>query len=203
MIKHTRPAELFQNNLKSFMFQNNISHQHIVIVDYDERWNESFQVESDKLKTLLSDLLIQTHHIGSTSVTGLAAKPVIDLLLEVTDVSAIDKIQTTITESGYQFWGEYGLAGRRFLTKGTDPRTHNIHCYDTGNTEVDRHLAFRDYLRTHPGVASEYEDLKKKLAANCNHNIEKYCQGKDAFIKHHQEHALKYIASLQEESTGE
>ena len=107
----------------------------------------------------------------------------------------LDDLQSTIIASGYQFWGEYGLAGRRYLTKGTDPRTHNIHSFESGNAELHRHLAFRDYLRAHPDVAADYERLKRRVAIECNHDIDKYCEGKDPFIKHHQQLALKYIST--------
>ena len=174
---------------------NNIRHNHIVIAEYDQAWTDSFHHEVNCLQRLMGDILVQAHHIGSTSVPGLAAKPVIDLLLEVTDVRELDDLQSTIIASGYQFWGEYGLPGRRYLTKGIAPRTHNIHSYASGNSELDRHLAFRDYLLAHPDVASDYESLKRHLAAECNHDIDKYCEGKDTFIKHHQRLALEYVAS--------
>ena len=174
---------------------NNIRHKHIAIAEYDPAWIDSFQREVTCLQRLMGDILIQAHHIGSTSVPGLAAKPVVDLLLEVTDVGQLDDLQSTIIASGYQFWGEYGLAGRRYLTKGTDPRTHNIHSFESGNAELHRHLAFRDYLRAHPDVAADYERLKRRVAIECNHDIDKYCEGKDAFIKHHQQLALKYIST--------
>ena len=178
------------------MTPNDLDKNYILIVDYDEQWIESYEREAETLKNLLSDLLIQPHHIGSTSVKGLAAKPIVDILLEVSEVSAIDALKTTIIENGYQFWGEYGLAGRRFLTKGTAPRTHNIHCYESNDPEGDRHLAYRDYLRAHSDIAAKYESLKRQIAANCNHDIEKYCAGKDPFIKHHQKLALDYVGAL-------
>ena len=174
---------------------NNIRHKHIAIAEYDPDWIDSFQREVICLQRLMGDILIQAHHIGSTSVPGLAAKPVVDLLLEVTDVRELDDLQSTIIASGYQFWGEYGLPGRRYLTKGTDPRTHNIHSFELGNPELHRHLAFRDYLCAHPDVAADYESLKRRLAVECNHDIDKYCDGKDAFIKHHQRLALEYVSS--------
>ena len=173
---------------------NNIRHNHIVIAEYDQAWIDSFQREVICLQRLMGDLLVQAHHIGSTSVPGLAAKPVVDLLLEVTDVKKLDDLQATSISHGYQFWGEYGLVGRRYLTKGTDPRTHNIHSYTSGDSALHRHLAFRDYLRAHPDVAADYVSLKRRLAAECNHDIDKYCDGKDAFIKHHQQLALEYVS---------
>ncbi|MDB4862192.1 GrpB family protein [Pirellulaceae bacterium] len=187
----------------SFLYSKNVCHQHVVIVDYDQRWIESYQRESENLKEILGTILIAVHHIGSTSVNGLAAKPVVDILLEVSSVIEIDNIQAAIRNRGYQFWGEYGITGRRYLTKGTDPRTHHIHSYKAGDKEIDRHLAYRDYLRTHPTVAAEYESLKRRVASQCNHDIEKYCAGKDAFIKHHEQLALKYAATLKSKSSGE
>ncbi|HCA50154.1 MAG TPA: hypothetical protein DEP12_07100, partial [Planctomycetaceae bacterium] len=84
---------------------NNIRHDHIVIAEYDQAWIDSFQREVICLQRLMGDLLVQAHHIGSTSVPGLAAKPVVDLLLEVTDVKKLDDLQATSISHGYQFWG--------------------------------------------------------------------------------------------------
>ena len=187
----------------SLLHSKNVRHKHVVIVDYDQRWVESFQQESENLKKMLGTIIIEAHHIGSTSVKGLAAKPVVDILLEVSSVVEIDNLQAAIKNSGYQYWGEYGITGRRYMTKGTERRTHHIHSYEAGNKEIDRHLAYRDYLRKHPTIAAEYEALKRRVASQCNHDIEKYCDGKDAFIKHHEQLALKYIASLKSKSSGE
>ncbi len=185
------------------MTEDNIPHQQVIIVEHRREWAQQYQSQVQQLQTLLGDCLIQAHHIGSTSVENLAAKPVVDILLEVTSASAVDSHQTTLIERGYQYWGEYGISGRRYFTLGTLPRLFNIHSFQTGSIEVSRHLAFRDYLRSSPEIARQYETLKRQIANQCNHDIERYCQEKDAFIKHHQAIALKWFASLQQETAGE
>ncbi len=165
------------------MTSENIRHKEVIIVDYDPQWIGQYKQQVDVLKHLLGSVLIRSHHIGSTSVPGLAAKPVVDILLEITSVEDFDNLQEKLIESGYQFWGDYGIPGRRYITLGTDPRKFNIHSFESHSPEIQHHLAFRNHLRNNSEVAREYEALKRKVAAGCNHDIEKYCKGKDGFIK--------------------
>jgi GrpB-like predicted nucleotidyltransferase (UPF0157 family) len=101
--------------------------------EYSPDWPLEFQREAERLKPLLGESLIAVHHIGSTSVPGLAAKPIIDLLPVVHDIAAVDNRSRAMEEAGYQAWGEYGLPGRRFFTKDCGEfRTHNIHMKSIG-----------------------------------------------------------------------
>ena len=95
---------------------------------------------------------------------------------------------------GYEAMGECGIARRRYFRKGGDERTHQIHAFLQGDDHVHRHLAFRDYLRTHPAVCREYAELKQAVAASCQHDIERYCAGKNAFVKEHEANALRWLA---------
>jgi len=83
---------------------------------------------------------------------------------------------------GYEPKGENGLPGRRFFQKGGDSRTHHIHFYEIGNTEIERHLAFRNYLRTHPDAVKKYGSLKKELAQRFPNDIEAYISGKEHLV---------------------
>src|SRR5262245_48196142 len=85
--------------------------------DYSPTWPDEFNQEAERLKTLLGDRLTAVHHIGSTSVPGLAAKPIIDLLPLVRSIESIDSLTPRLEQAGYQAWGEYGLVGRRYFTK--------------------------------------------------------------------------------------
>ena len=163
----------------------------IQVVEYDPSWPKRFTEESNLLRETLGDIATAVHHIGSTAVPGLAAKPIIDILIEVTDLATLDARNRDMELSGYEAKGEFGIPGRRYFRKGGDNRTHQIHAFVTGDTNVSRHIAFRDYLRSNAHVAGEYGALKKKVAETCDNDIEKYCDGKDAFIKHHEEIAVE------------
>ncbi len=155
----------------------------IEVIDYDPVWREKFEAERKMLGQILSDVAIKIHHIGSTAVPGLAAKPIIDILMEVTSLEALDRLNPQMISKGYEPRGEYGIAGRRYFIKGGEDRTHHIHAFARGDFNLVRHLAFRDYLRIHPRIAWEYGELKKKIAKNCRNNMERYCNGKDDFVK--------------------
>jgi GrpB-like predicted nucleotidyltransferase (UPF0157 family) len=152
--------------------------------EYSPEWPLEFEREAARLKALLGDELIIAHHIGSTSIPGLAAKPIIDLLPLVRDITRIDDLTPVMEAAGYKAWGEYGLPGRRYFTKDRgEYRTHNIHIYQIDNPDVERHLAFCAYLRHHEPARKEYEALKREVYALHPANVAEYNNGKNAWIK--------------------
>ncbi len=152
--------------------------------DYDCEWPAQFALEATRLQQLLGDEIVIVHHIGSTSVPGLASKPIIDLLVEVRDIVRIDALTGRLQEAGYRAWGEYGLPGRRFFTRDRGPyRTHNIHMYQVGDPDLERHLAFCAYLRAHSDTAAEYAALKRECYARFPANVECYNDCKNDWIK--------------------
>lgn len=169
----------------------------VEVVDYNPEWPILFREEAEKIKGILGDELIEIHHIGSTSVENLKAKPVIDIMPVVRDITKIDACNEAFERLGYEPKGEFGIAGRRFFRKGIEVRTHHVHIFDISNSkEVKRHLAVRDYLRTHPQEAFEYGQLKSKLADLYPSDIEAYCNGKDAFVKELERKALNWYEEL-------
>ena len=84
---------------------------------------------------------------------------------------------------GYQAWGEFGIPGRRYFPKGHTLRTHQVHIFQSGDAQIARHLNFRDYMRSHPTEAKQYEALKIDLAQRFRYDIDGYTTGKDAFIQ--------------------
>jgi GrpB-like predicted nucleotidyltransferase (UPF0157 family) len=168
----------------------------IKVVDYDPKWPIVFESERLLLQHTLGPIVEGIHHIGSTSVEGLAAKPIVDILLEAKSLELLDNSKLIFKSLGYEVMGEYGIPGRRYYRKGGDIRTHQIHAFKTGDENVHRHLAFRDYLKVHPEVQLEYQNLKFELAKSCNNDIECYCDGKDDFVKKHEARALEWIANI-------
>ncbi|TYP54205.1 GrpB family protein [Thermosediminibacter litoriperuensis] len=165
----------------------------VVVTEYNPMWPVMFEAEAAEIKKIFGHELIAIHHIGSTSVPGMKAKPIIDIMPVVRDINAVDKFNDKMIELGYEPMGEFGLPGRRYFRKGGDNRTHHVHIYQFDNTtEVERHLAFRDYLREHKDAAEEYGKLKEKLAKRFPDDIEAYMDGKDQFVKELEHKALKW-----------
>ncbi|WP_035991365.1 GrpB family protein [Leptolyngbya sp. KIOST-1] len=152
--------------------------------DYSPEWPHAFEQAAAQLRSLLGDDLIAIHHIGSTSVPGLAAKPIIDLLPVAQSIEAIAAQTPQLEAAGYLAWGEYGLPGRRYFTRDRDGyRTYNIHIYGQGDPDIDRHLAFRDYLRAHSPVRDEYAAVKRAAYAQHPTDIGGYSDSKHDWIQ--------------------
>lgn len=150
----------------------------VEVMPYSESWNRDFEKEAVVLRGIFGAEMIEIHHIGSTSVQGLSAKPIIDIMPVVKDISKIDQYNGRMAAIGYEAKGENRIARRRYFQKGGDERTHHVHIYEVGSSEIERHLAFRNFLQTHPEKAKVYGDLKDKLAQQFPYDIEAYINGK-------------------------
>lgn len=124
----------------------------VEVCSYNEKWVLMFAEKAEKLKQILGNEIVEIYHIGSTSVQWLMAKPIIDIMPVVYDIHIVDSYNDEMEKIGYKFKGENGIPGRRYFQKGEDNRTHHVHIYQVGSPEINRHLAFRDYLRNHPDV---------------------------------------------------
>jgi GrpB-like predicted nucleotidyltransferase (UPF0157 family) len=141
-----------------------------------------FKEEAERLNFILRNEIIDIHHIGSTAVPGLNAKPIIDIMPVVKGINTIDKYNEEMKRIGYEPKGENGILGRRYFQKGGDNRSHHVHIYQVGSYEIVRHLAFRDFLRTHPDIRKDYGELKEKLAQQFPYDIESYITGKERLV---------------------
>ncbi len=157
-------------------------------------WRAQFEAEADRIHAALADCCIMVHHIGSTSIPNIYAKPIIDIVLEVADVADLDCRAPALAGIGYEAKGELGIPGRRYFRKNSAAgvRTHQIHAFQNGSDGAKRHLAFRDYMIAHPSIAQSYSDLKRSLATQFPHDIEAYMDAKDPFIKEHETKALAW-----------
>jgi GrpB-like predicted nucleotidyltransferase (UPF0157 family) len=151
----------------------------VIVTEYNPEWEKQFEVAAAQIQEILGGECLAVHHIGSTAIAGMAAKPIIDLMPVVRDIEKIDAFNEIMEKLGYEAKGENGLSGRRYFQKGGDARTHHVHIYQLENTEIIRHLAFRDFLRENPRIAEEYGTLKMKLAAEHPYDIQKYIEGKE------------------------
>ena len=159
---------------------------------YDERWQSIFEEEVHNIHNILGAEIIEIHHIGSTAVNGLQAKPVIDIMPVVKEIGKVDEFNKAMTAIGYDPKGENGIAGRRYFQKGGDHRTHHIHFFEMESPEIQRHLAFRDYLRSHPQDAKKYGDLKEQLAMQFPFAIESYIKGKEQLAQEIENKAMEW-----------
>jgi len=168
-----------------------IMSQHITVVDYNPLWVKKYEEESLHIKGILSDNCIAIYHIGSTSVEGLVAKPIIDIMVAVRSLEKVDCVAEAFSKIGYEYLGEFGIEGRRYLRKGGDERTHQIHIFQADDwNNIGRHLAFRDYMRTHEKEREEYAKIKIELAKRFPYDIDGYCDGKENFVREMEEIAL-------------
>ena len=159
-------------------------------------WRLDYEAEADRIHAALTSSLNSLFHIGSTSIPGIYAKPIIDILADVTSLEAVDERLVEMQALGYECMGELGISGRRFFRKNDSSgrRTHQIHAFVHQSPDIDRHLAFRDYLIAHPATAQAYSELKRRLVETCNGDFEAYMDGKDAFIKDIEQKALHWSA---------
>ena len=165
--------------------------QHITVLNYDPEWPLKYERERKAIAEILDGNGISIYHIGSTSVPGLAAKPIIDMMAVVRSLEKVDDARGKFSELGYEYLGEFGIVGRRYFRKGGDERTHQIHIFQADDwNNIERHLAFRDYMRTHEKERTEYAKIKTALAQRFPYDIDGYCDGKDAFVREMEKRAL-------------
>lgn len=162
----------------------------VKLEDYNPNWENEYKKEEELLKSVLKDKIIEMHHVGSTSIPGLKAKPIIDILIVIKSLNEIPCIEELLKPYSYENRGEQGVIGRIFFAKGPDnARSHYIH-FTTMNSETYfNQLYFKKYLLSHPDYIKEYNDLKVSLANKYANERKLYTQGKDEFIKNIIKHA--------------
>lgn len=165
----------------------------VEVVPYNPRWRAEFEAEAKRIESALGEVTV--HHIGSTAIPNIYAKPVLDFLVEVGDIDAVNGRNAAMEALGYEAMGEFGIPGRRYFRKDTEGiRTHQVHIFETGSIQIQRHLAFRDYMIAHPEEAQRYSELKRKLAKE-SLNADEYMDGKDGFIKEMDRRAAQWQTS--------
>jgi GrpB-like predicted nucleotidyltransferase (UPF0157 family) len=169
----------------------------IQVVDHDPAWSGQFARERQRIADAVGSIAVRIHHIGSTAIPKMKAKPVIDILVEVPSLDVLDEKSSALEALGYEALGEFGIPGRRYFCRGDAAglRTHQVHAFKAGSPDVIRHLAFRDYLRANRPVALEYGKLKERLASLHPHDRDAYMNGKDAFVKEHEKRALAWMGA--------
>ncbi|ALM28965.1 GrpB family protein [Bacillus altitudinis] len=154
----------------------------VFLVPWSIEWTKEFESEKRKIIGDIGQYIINVHHIGSTAVKGLSAKPIIDIAIEIEHFFDGEKCVIALEALGYSYKGTDVLPERHYFNKG-EPRTHQIHMYQRHNKYLLEQLNFRDYLRNNEQARSEYQQLKLKLSRLHGNDKHKYAHEKTAFIK--------------------
>jgi len=160
----------------------------VTISEYNPDWVNLFQIEKKLISDKLGGKIVSVEHIGSTSVPGLGAKPIIDILLGVKNISDADEFIPKMIELGYEYRNNFEnvMPYRRYFTK---PGFYHVHTVEVTSNFWKRHILFRDYLRVHDDVRDAYYKLKNELAERDWDDINDYALAKTGFIEKAQNNA--------------
>jgi GrpB-like predicted nucleotidyltransferase (UPF0157 family) len=154
----------------------------IIIVEYDHRWPGLFTVQAADLRRELGDVALRIDHIGSTSIAGLAAKPIIDVQISVASFEPLDAYRLPLEGLGYIFRAENPERTKRYFREPLGARRTHIHVRRAGSFSEQLALLFRDYLRAHPDEAAAYARRKYELAERYHHDRQGYVDAKQPYI---------------------
>lgn len=155
----------------------------VELVPHNPEWSQLADQEINRLQAGLSFPIVGIYHIGSTSIPGIKAKPILDFVMEVEDLEDVIDAVGEFEALDYDSKGEYGIQGRQFFTRDTDgERSHHLHVFQKGHPDIKRHTVFRDFLRANPDAAREYESLKEQLARRFPKQSGNYTEAKSDFI---------------------
>ena len=158
--------------------------KHVIVLPYDEGWKQDFLKIKQELQDALGQLAIDIEHVGSTSVEGLSAKPIIDIDVVIEDNTVLKDAVAALERAGYEHEGNLGIPGREaFRYEGKEHlRTHHLYVCPKDSPELKRHIAFRDHLRSHPEAVKEYSRIKEEGAKLYPYDIDSYIEYKSPLI---------------------
>ena len=155
----------------------------VELEEFNLDWSKEYEKEEKLLKEVLGDLILEIHHVGSTSIKGLKAKPIIDILLVIDNLSKIEEVERILVNYGYTNMGGQGIEDRYFFPKGSDDaRTHYVHIVEPKSNTYYNQLLFKRYLLEHEEYIKEYCNLKQELALKYADDRKKYTASKASFI---------------------
>ncbi|MCI1982841.1 MAG: GrpB family protein [Oscillospiraceae bacterium] len=157
----------------------------VIVVPYNEQWPKEFEKIKAEIFAALGQLTVSIEHVGSTSVQGLWAKPVIDIDVVIPDNRFLPQVIDKLKNIGYHYEGNLGIEGREAFRYDYKPEfmLHHLYVCPQNSKELKRHLAFRDFLRTHPDAVAAYSQVKREGAALFPENIDAYIQYKSPVIE--------------------
>ena len=157
----------------------------VIVMPYNEEWKKAFSDIKKELDDALGDLALSIEHVGSTSVEGLSAKPIIDIDVVIEDISKLESVIAALEKIGYRHEGDLGVPGREAFKYDCKEHLMKHHLYVCAKEakELKRHLAFRDYLRTHAEAVEAYSKVKEEGARLYPEDIDKYIEYKSPVIE--------------------
>jgi GrpB-like predicted nucleotidyltransferase (UPF0157 family) len=158
----------------------------VKIVPYNSEWKKEFKKLKNMIYNYIGELIMTVEHVGSTSVEGLSAKPIIDMDVVIEDFSILPKIIKGLEKAGYEHEGTLGIEGREAFRKvdhNDEFMKHHLYVCSKNSKGYLEHIALRDYLRNNEYAKKEYEKLKKKLAKKFTYDVDSYCEQKSEFIE--------------------
>jgi GrpB-like predicted nucleotidyltransferase (UPF0157 family) len=170
----------------------------VVVVDYDAEWPRRFEDLRARIWPVVADVAVRIEHVGSTSVPGLAAKPIIDMTVVVAGRGDVPRTIERLATLGYRHCGNLGIDDRDAFDHASDLPRHNLYVCPEGTIGVVNQLAVRDYLRAEPDAARRYGELKKRLAGRFPNDIDSYVFGKTDFILD----VLRHVGLSEEQLTS-
>jgi len=162
------------------------------LIPYIPEWARLFEEEKALLEAAIGDEVLDIQHVGSTSIPGMIAKPILDIGIAVRDYEEARVCIRPVEQLGYEYRGELGISRRHYFVKG-EPRTHHIHMNERDSRDWENQVLFRDYLIHHPEQAEQYAALKRELAETYPRDREAYLEGKASFIEGVLERARKEL----------
>jgi GrpB-like predicted nucleotidyltransferase (UPF0157 family) len=154
----------------------------VKLYPYNDEWPRLFQQEKQRLHLAIGHYVLDIQHVGSTSIPGLPAKPIIDIAIAVKDFEEAIICISPIEQLGYVYRGEHGIPRRHYFRKG-ELRTHHLHLNEIEGDDWKNQILFRDYLRQHPAARQAYAELKTDLARRYARDRERYLREKAPFIE--------------------
>jgi GrpB-like predicted nucleotidyltransferase (UPF0157 family) len=152
------------------------------LVEYDARWPALFAAEDQRIRAASGTLALRLEHIGGTSIPGMCAKPVLDIVAGGSCDSSLEDYVAALERAGYDYRGEQGVPGRQYFRRG-QPRAYHVHLVEEGGPLWREYLAFRDYLRSHAEAARQFADVKRLLAARFSQDREAYTNAKSSHVQ--------------------
>ncbi len=165
------------------------------LVPHDPSWAVRARAEGERLRGVLGAVLVEVHHIGSTAIPGIEAKPIVDLMPVVVGLAEFDRKQGAVEGLGYRVWGERGIDRRRYCTINSalhGRREVQAHVFAAGDPHIERHLAFRDYMRAHVDEARAYEAEKRRCRDLHPEDSHAYSEAKSAWVRAAERRALAW-----------
>lgn len=173
--------------LQTFKLEGALDTGQVIIVDYNPQWPHMYEQEKSRIQDAIGEYLIDIQHVGSTAIPGLSAKPIIDIMPVIRNISLVEQCVKPLEALDYLYKGELGIPGRHYFSKPIDSsqtgRLYHLHMVEKGHDQWAMYQLFREYMLLHPESVREYDTLKRELAIQYGSDRAAYTEAKAPFIE--------------------